>query len=104
VPARAHTTHRVDESCRSPSSQGRPAARSRLFLQWFALPGVQLYSLQKGLPEEQLKALPEGAPIVDFAPLMGDFADTAAVISELDLVVVTNSVVAHLTGALGKPI
>jgi Tfp pilus assembly protein PilF len=80
------------------------AVSVRLFLQWFALPGIQLYSLQKGPPEEQMKALPEGTPIIDLAPLMEDFADTAAVISELDLVLMTDSAVAHLTGALGKPI
>jgi hypothetical protein len=33
-----------------------------MFLQWLALPGVQLYSLQKGPPEAELKALPTNAP------------------------------------------
>jgi len=80
------------------------AVSVRLFLQWFALPHVQLYSLQKGPPEQQLKTLSPGVPIIDLAPLMEDFADTAAVISELDLVLMTDSAVAHLTGALGKPV
>jgi hypothetical protein len=80
------------------------AVQLRMFLQWFALPGVQLYSLQKGPPESELKALPEGAPIIDLAPLLGDFADTAAAISQLDLVLMTDSAVAHLAGALGKPV
>jgi Tfp pilus assembly protein PilF len=80
------------------------AVSLKLFLQWFALPGVQLYSLQKGPPEAELKTLPAGAPIIDLAPLLGDFADTAAAIAQLDLVLMTDSAVAHLTGALGKPV
>jgi Flp pilus assembly protein TadD len=73
------------------------------FLEAFALPGVQLYSLQKGPPEKELAALPAGAPIVDLSPLIGDFADTAAAVAQLDLVIMTDSSFAHLTGALGKP-
>ena len=80
------------------------AVSLRLFLQWFALPDVQLYSLQKGPPEAELKALPAGAPIIDLSPAIGDFADTAAAIAHLDLVLMTDSAVAHLAGALGKPV
>jgi Tfp pilus assembly protein PilF len=76
----------------------------KMFLQWFALPGVQLYSLQKGPPEADLKALPEGAPIIDLAPLLGDFADTAAAVAQLDLVLMTDSAVVHLAGAMDKPV
>jgi cytochrome c-type biogenesis protein CcmH/NrfG len=76
----------------------------RMFLQWFALPGVQLFSLQKGPPEKELEGLPQGAPIVDLAPLIADFADTAAAIAEVDLVLMTDSAVAHLAGAMGRPV
>jgi tetratricopeptide (TPR) repeat protein len=80
-------------------------ARSLLgFFQGFALPGVQLYSLQKGPPERELHALPRGGPIVDLSPYIDDFADTAAAIAELDLVIMTDSAVAHLAGAIGKPV
>jgi hypothetical protein len=65
---------------------------------------VQLYSLQKDPPEAELKELPKEAPIIDLAPLLGDFADTAAAISQLDLVLMTDSAVAHLAGTLGKPV
>ena|SRR5579883_915859 len=51
-----------------------------------------------------LTVLPAGAPIVDLAPLLKDFADTAAAISALDLIIMTDSSVAHLAGALGKPV
>jgi Flp pilus assembly protein TadD len=80
-------------------------ARSLLgFFQGFAFPGVQLYSLQKGPPEQELHALPRGGPIVDLSPRINDFADTAAAIAQLDLVIMTDSAVAHLAGAMGKPV
>jgi len=72
----------------------------RMFLDAFALPGVQLYSLQKGPPAAELKALPN-APVIDLGPQMEDFADAAA---EMDLIIMTDSAVAHLAGALGKPV
>ncbi|MEN2470075.1 tetratricopeptide repeat protein [Burkholderia sp. GS2Y] len=74
------------------------------FFQAFALPGVQLYSLQKGPRHRDLTDLPNGGPIIDLAPYLNDFADTAAAISHLDLVIMTDSSVAHLTGAMGKPV
>jgi len=74
------------------------------FLKHFGLPDVCLYSLQKGPPEEELKALGADAPLVDLAPLIDDFADTAAAVEQLDLVVMTDSSVAHLCGALGRPV
>ena len=74
------------------------------FFQGFALPGVQLYSLQKGPRERELDALPRGGPIIDLSPLIDDFADTAAAIAGLDLVIMTDSAVAHLAGAMGKPV
>ena len=74
------------------------------FLQSFAIPGVQLYSLQKGPPERELAALPKGSPITDLSPHIADFADTAAAVAQLDLVIMTDSAVAHLAGAMGKPV
>jgi hypothetical protein len=75
----------------------------RMFLDAFALPGMQLYSLQKGPPAAELKAVPN-APIIDLGPALDDFADAAAAVSELDLIVMTDSAVAHLAGAIGKPV
>jgi ADP-heptose:LPS heptosyltransferase len=82
----------------------RRAQRLMQFFQGFALPGVQLYSLQKGPPAHELTALPRGGPIVDLEPQLADFADTAAAIASLDLVIMTDSAVAHLAGAMGKPV
>lgn len=80
------------------------AAPLHAFMQAFAHPGVQLYSLQKGPLEKDLAALPKDAPIIDLAPLLNNFADSAAAVSELDLVIMTDSAIAHLCGALGKPV
>jgi ADP-heptose:LPS heptosyltransferase len=74
------------------------------FLKHFGLPDVCLYSMQKGPPEAEIKALGADAPIVDMAPLIEDFADTAALVEKLDLVLMTDSSVAHLCGALGRPV
>ena len=68
------------------------------------VPGVQLYSLQKGPPEVELRTMNTEGRLIDLAPLLSDFADTAAAVEGLDLVVMTDSAVAHLTGALGRPI
>lgn len=68
------------------------------------LPGVQLFSLQKGPPEQGLNALPRGGPIIYLSPLIQDFADTAAAIAGLDLIIMTGSSVGHLAGAMGKPV
>ncbi|MBC6473598.1 MAG: glycosyltransferase family protein [Hormoscilla sp. GM102CHS1] len=70
-----------------------------LFLELSQIPGVSLYSLQK----EHTDIL-NGAPIQDLRELLNDFADTAAVISQLDLVISVDTSVAHLAGALGKPV
>lgn len=69
------------------------------------MPGVQLYSLQKEpRPEdgEVLAAL--GCDVIDLAPALGDFADTAAAVAALDLVIAVDTSVAHLAGALGRPV
>mgnify|MGYP001212179102 FL=1 len=74
------------------------------YLPLAGIPGVQLIGLQKGPRLDELKALGTGSLILDASPLLEDFADTAALIQELDLVLMTDSAVAHLTGALGRPL
>ena len=66
------------------------------------LPGVRLVSLQKGLGREQLDKLPGLA--IDLGAELTDLADTAAVVSCLDLVITVDTALAHLAGAMGKPV
>jgi tetratricopeptide (TPR) repeat protein len=74
------------------------------FLRFLGVPGVELYSLQKGPPEEQLANLGTGLLITPLGPELNDFAETAAVVERLDLVLMTDSSVAHLAGSLGRPV
>ena len=69
----------------------------------FCLPGVQYYSLQKGAPAEQLRDFAPAAGVIDLGPELGDMADTAAALANLDLLISTDTSVPHLSGALGAP-
>jgi tetratricopeptide (TPR) repeat protein len=63
------------------------------------VPGVRFVSLQKDGPR-----LPPASPVIDMMPAMADFADTAALVAGLDLVIAVDTAVAHLAGALGRPV
>lgn len=64
-------------------------------------PGIRWFSLQKGAGEDEVSDSP--FPLVDLAPAIHDFADSAAIIVNLDLVIAVDTAVAHLAAALGKP-
>jgi tetratricopeptide (TPR) repeat protein len=66
--------------------------------------GVRWFSLQKGDAAAQLKNPPPGMGITDLSAHLNDFADTAAVMANLDLVISTCTSVAHLAGAMGRPL
>ncbi len=61
-------------------------------------------SLQKGVAAEQALFPPAGMRLVNIADELVDFADTAALIANLDLVISTDTAVVHLAGALAKPV
>ena len=69
-----------------------------------AVPGVRCFSLQKGPPAGEAASAPPGLRLVDHTTELRDFADTAALIEALDLVISVDTSVAHLAGALGKPV
>jgi cytochrome c-type biogenesis protein CcmH/NrfG len=66
--------------------------------------GATFYSLQKGAAAVRADQPPAGQPLVNLAPELHDFADTAAVMGLMDLVITTDTSVAHLAGALGRPV
>jgi hypothetical protein len=83
----------------------RRSLRLSAFRPLAELDHVRLFSLQKGSPAEQLRELGDwpGEPIVDLTDELSDFADTAALIANLDLVIACDTSTAHLAGAMGKP-
>ena len=80
-----------------PLAQFAPLAR---------VPGVRLISLQKGFGAEKIAGV--DFPVLDLSARLdeaaGPFVDTAAVIANLDLVVTSDTAIAHLAGALGAPV
>lgn len=69
------------------------------------VPGVTLVCLQKLDGLDQAEALRDEVPMVSFPEMdaNGAFTDTAAIVQHLDLVITSDTAVAHLTGALGRP-
>jgi len=69
-----------------------------------AVPSVRFYSLQKGPSAREALRPPAGMEIIDLDPFIHDFADTAAAMMNLDLVISVDTSVVHVAGALGKPV
>jgi tetratricopeptide (TPR) repeat protein len=92
---------------------GQPAANAvdrrrsialRNYAPLASIPGLCLISLQKGDAAEQARTPPEEMILHDWTSELDDFADTAALVEALDLVISVDTSVVHLAGALGKPV
>ncbi|NUB14125.1 glycosyltransferase [Azospirillum brasilense] len=70
---------------------------------FFALEKTVLVSLQKGPAQAEAARYYGAAPLVDLGPELESFADTMAVLEQLDHVVCVDTAVAHLAGAMGRP-
>jgi ADP-heptose:LPS heptosyltransferase len=73
------------------------------------VPGIEFYTLQKGQSAEaELTELTaqhwDGPQLANLANELHDFADTAALIEQLDLIISVDTATAHLAAALGKPV
>jgi tetratricopeptide (TPR) repeat protein len=68
------------------------------------VPGVRFFSLQSGAGEEEARDPPAGLHFEALQAPLGDFAETAAVVANLDLVIGVDTSMVHLAGALGKPV
>jgi hypothetical protein len=68
----------------------------------FEVPGVTFYTLQVGAASAELHT--DGGSIRDLSSILTDWTATAAIVSQLDLVISVDTSVAHLGGALGRPV
>jgi hypothetical protein len=67
-------------------------------------PGIDFHVLHKEIPDDQRAWLSQHSSAIVHADALADFADTAALISEMDLVITIDTSVAHLAGALARPV
>jgi tetratricopeptide (TPR) repeat protein len=68
------------------------------------MPGVQCFRLQKADARALTDAAPDPGELVDLTAQWDDFTDSAAMLENLDLVITVDTAVAHLAGALGRPV
>jgi hypothetical protein len=81
--------------------QARSIGLDRL-LPLLRVAGIDFVSLQ--IDRGQIREFPEAVAIADLTEHIHDFADTAALMAELDLIVTVDTAAAHLAGALARPV
>jgi tetratricopeptide (TPR) repeat protein len=85
------------------NDHNRSIALSRL-APLMAVPGIEFVSLQREYRDADRVALGNFPALLRLDETLADFADTAAVVAQLDLVIAVDTAVAHLAGALDKPV
>ncbi|UCD82322.1 MAG: glycosyltransferase family protein [Desulfobacterales bacterium] len=74
------------------------------FMPLAQMEGIRLYGLQKGESARQVRKLPDRRVVENLGEDFENFADTAGAVENLDLVISVDTAVAHLAGAMGKPV
>ncbi len=69
-----------------------------------AVKGIEFHSLQKGPASKDAMNAPAGMKLVSHGEQLTDFAETAALVANLDLIISVDTAPAHLAGAMGKPV
>ncbi len=94
----------ADDNAGSNAIDQRRSLDARAFIPLLRTPGLTFVSLQLGATTRpQLARIPAGLRPYDPMDDVRDFADTAAIVANLDLVITVDTSMAHLVGALGKP-
>jgi hypothetical protein len=75
-----------------------------MFLDFYKVPGIQLYSLQVDERRKELVNYGSEALIRDLSPWISDVVDTVSILQHLDLVITCESALAHIAGAIGKEV
>jgi Flp pilus assembly protein TadD len=91
---------------------GKPSHRNdrnrtttlQTFMPLLEQPGVTFFSLQLGAPADDIARFGAGGLVHDLRPYVRDFSDSAAVLSKLDLVICVDTSLAHLAGAMARPV
>ena len=123
IPAKVPYLHAPPASVAIWRQRLGPRARPRVGLAWWgsqhiakrsvpiaallpvlSLPGIEFHSLQKDFPAAHRDWLADRPLVIDHSDALDTYADTAALIELLDLVVTIDTSVAHLAGALGGPV
>jgi ADP-heptose:LPS heptosyltransferase len=85
-------------------ADSRRSIKLKTLLPLLRVSGITWISLQKGPAAEQLALLPGNVFVWDGSSRDRDLAETAALVATLDLVITTDTCIAHLAGAMGKPV
>lgn len=89
-------------SSKHPKDRDRSLASLEMLRPLWNVPGVTFISLQKGQGEDEALSPPPDLPLLHLGSSIEDFADTAAILEQLDLLISVDTAIVHLAGALGR--